>query len=562
MFSNLKLIFQSFNRKERFVFVVSFAILLISFITRVSLAIAENSKLVPVAGGIYTEGVIGQPTALNPIISSNQVDQDINELLYAHLADLLENYDISKDGRTYNLKIKKDLLWSDGQPLTSDDVVFTIKTVEDPSALSIYGDSWEGVLAERLSELQVRLSLPTPYSFFMKNIKSLPIVPKHIFGNIPVNNLALSNYNLEPVASGPYQVKNFSKKKDGFITEYHLVPNKNYSGAGPFIQNFYFKFFENEKELIENLASRKINGFGSMLPNLSFLNIGKTIATTIPMSRYYALFYNLQINPMLKEKNFRYALNYAIDKEKINKDVFGNSATMIASPLFNMAENPISAPLSFTTSTIAMEKNIGTRDITEFNYDLEKAKTYFEKIKLSDRENIELNIVVPEVDFLKNIAEIVKKSWLELGLSKINIIPLNSEDIVNNVFKSRNYEIALFGNILENPNDLFPFWHSSQRFYPGLNLSLYQNSKVDVLIENVRQNVKNGDTIENLNLLAKTITGDAPADFLFTLPYTYIHSNNLNGFAFDSSSTDAISNPSERFKNINQWYAVKARVLK
>jgi len=538
MFSNFKLIFQSFTLKERFVFLASFSVLIISFIARTSFAIAENSKLVPVAGGIYTEGIVGQPVSLNPIISYNQTDQDISALLYARLSDLLESYDIGKDDRSYNLKIKEDLLWSDNHPLTSDDIIFTIKTIQDINIASPFKTGWDGIIAERLSELQVRLNLPTPYSFLVKNISRLPIIPKHIFGNIPINNLKLSAYNFEPVVNGPYQVKEFLKRKDGFIAEYRLIPNKNYVGSSPFIKNFYFRFFENEKKLLESFASREINGFGSLFNLRSLSENNKTIIEKIPMSRYYALFYNQQINSLLKEKNLRYALNYAIPKDKIIVEIFQGQASLTESPLFNQ------------------DKNFG------FGYNLEKAKSYFEKIDAKKRENIELNIVVPEIDLLKNTAEIIKKSWLELGIAKVNILPLNAKDITDNIFKARNYEIVLFGNILENKEDVFPFWHSSQKFYPGLNFALYQNSKADTLMENIRQNLSGEESTENLNLLQKTIAEDAPAAFLFTLPYFYAHSKNLGGFAFNSSSSDFISNPNERFKNINQWYTVKARVLK
>lgn len=508
-------------------------------VTRLVLAVSENSAFIPVSGGAYKEGEVGQPIAVNPLISQNQPDLDVSALVYAKLSDLITTYDESKDGRVYTLKLKEGMKWSDNEPLASDDVIFTIQTIQDPDARSPLAKNWQGVVAERVSELQVKLNLPAPYAFFADNIDNLLVLPKHIFGTIPPANLTLSEYNLEPVASGPYRFENLIKRKDGFITDYVLTTNQNFPGAAPYIKDFYFKFFSSTDDLLNALKLRQINGYGSLtllptvLDGLSNLKI-----ENIPMPRYYAIFMNQNVNPSLKNAGLRQALLEAVDKDEINKAIFGGAASVIQSPFF-------------TTSTTAASSS------ADFNLaDAQKLIGNFKK-----NNKLTLNLVVPQIDFLQKTADLIKKDWLAAGVDEVDVTALTPDDLMNNVLKARNYELLLFGNALENPMDLFPFWHSSGRFYPGLNLAIYQNSKVDNYLEAVRETTDPSRAQTYLQNAVNLILADNPAIFLFSLPYTYVHTSNLSGFAFANGDQFLIT-PADRFQNVNQWSVAKARILK
>ncbi len=507
---------------------------ILSSVTRIAVALEENTEFVGVEGGSYFEGVVGQPTALNPLISTNPVDEDINKLIYSNLLDLLSDYEVSENGKVYALKLKTDLKWSDNGPLTSDDVIFTLKTIQDPETRSPLAPNWRGVIVERVSELQIKLTLPVLYSFFTRNVSELLIVPKHVFGGIPSSNLRLSKYNLEPISSGPYRFKNVSIRKDGFITEYELAINENYAGKKPFIKDFNFKFFGSEKDLLQAFALRKINGFGNLSPfDSEKYESQNVVVHKVPMPRYYAIFINQNVNPALKNKELRYALDIAIDKFAL-LEVVRDLPQIIESPLFGRDGNPAES---------------------ENNYNFEEAKKIFE----STNVKLELNLIVPQIDFLVRSAEFVKDAWLKAGADKVNIIALNPEDLSSNVIKSRNYETLLFGNALEVPSDLFPFWHSSGRFYPGLNLSLYENSKADTFFEKVRQTENENERESFAGEAARLIKEGGAAIFLYTLPYTYIHTKNLEGFSLKDGF---LSSPNDRFENVEDWSILRVRVFK
>ena len=117
--------------------------------------------------------------------------------------------------------------------------------------------------------------------------------------------------------------------------------------------------------------------------------------------------------------------------------------------------------------------------------------------------------------------------------------------------------MIIFGNILRKDPDIFSFWHSSEKFYPGLNLSLYDNKKVDALLESIRKNLDENSRKGQLSQLEKLISDDQPAIFLYSPAYLYVAPKDFGGF-----EEKTINMPSNRFQNVNQWYLKTTRVFK
>lgn len=532
-----KRIGSQFTPKERVLFLAACGIFLVSAITLAAITIREKSVLIPVEGGTYIEGMVGQPIMVNPAVSANPVDEDLSALIYSRLSSLLEiPPEATPDGRIYTLKLKEGLVWDDNEPLTADDVIFTLKTIQDPETQSPLQKSWQGVILERVSQIQVKLTLPTPYAFLLANIEQVQIIPKHIFGAIPIANLRLSSYNLQPVGNGPYRFLDFSKRKDGFITNYRLTRNERYQGDRPFISAFEFRFYEDATTLLSDFQSRRIQGFGNITP-LTNASFAHSVTEAFPMPRYYSIFFNPVTNSALKDKQIRLALAYAIDKKRIAREVLGDESRTIDTPFF---------PELSTPETPAPDLSAYTPD-----YSPDRAKQIFSSIK----DGLTLNLTVPNVDFLKHAAEIIKENWLHAGVKDVTLTVLDSNDL-SDAIRPRNFEAILFGNVLDNPIDVFPFWHSSQRFYPGLNLSLYQSADADRYIEELRQSMDRAGDSARLMHIGTDILMDTPAIFLFTEPYLYTHTDRLEGV-----STHLLTSPADRFHDVTKWYITRARVL-
>lgn len=542
MFYLFPKIFKSLSQNERRVIISASVFFLISLFFIASSAYYQKTEEQPAFGGSYTEGVLGQPTFVNPLIANtSSADKDLIDIIFSSLDDLVENYQISEDNKTWTLTLKNNLVWSDSEPITADDIIYTIETIQNYTNNHPLYPTWRGIVIERLNENEIRFTLKTPYVFLIDNFKELKIAPQHIYGAIPASNFRLSRYNLEAIGSGPYKFESLQTRKDGFITDYQLTINEYYHDQPPYIKNLNFKFYNDETELIQAFNKRNIDGLGGLSQNIiNQIKVGhQTITANLP--RYYAIFFNPNTNEQLKNKNLRTALSLAVDKKGLIEKIFNNQAITIESPLppnINGYNPEINQSASYNLKQAA--KLLDNSGFTINN----------ENVRLK------LNIIVPDIPFLIETVNLIKNDWSKINV-ELNPIVLNLTDISNDVIRTRNYELLIFGNILKQNPDLFSFWHSSERFYPGRNLSLYNNPKVDNLLESIRQDFNNHSRNQKLNELQKLIKDEAPAIFLYSPNYLYVSHQDLKGYR-----SYFIATPADRFDQINQWHLKTTRVFK
>jgi len=166
-------IFAALTKKERITFVLASAGTIVSFVVVMGIVIAQTTKAVPAAGGEYTEGMLGQPEYINPVIASSQTDLDLVKMVYSSLPDISDSITPSPDLKTWDVRLKQGLTWQDGQQLTSDDVIFTVQSIQNPDADSPLSESWQGVAVNRVSELELQFTLTKPYAFFGDTLDNL-----------------------------------------------------------------------------------------------------------------------------------------------------------------------------------------------------------------------------------------------------------------------------------------------------------------------------------------------------------------------------------------------------
>ncbi len=552
MFQGPVLIFKTFNRLERLIFTASVLIFLAAGLFLTIQFITQKTVLVPVVGGEYTEGVVGQLSFINPVLAGGENDRDLVKLLFANLFDLAESYKTADDGKSWNVRLKENAFWHDGEKITSDDVIFTVKTIQNPDANSPLFNNWQGIVAERLSEREVKFILPISYAFFESVLKDFYPVPKHIFVDVPAANLKLSSYNFEPVGNGKFKFVSAEKQRSGFITDYRLERNENYVNQKPYLRRFNFKFFSDELKLIAAFNSGRISGFGAIDSlNLKNVKISHQVFNLI-MPRYYAVFFNASASRPLQDKNVRLALDYAVDKKDIINKVFAQRALSVEGPLVLGIEGFISPSNS--------KENFSFDDANKLldaaGWQRSGSGTR-EKTADKETQKLQFSLTAPDTYFLKETAKLLKENWAKIGVeTEIKIFPL--DEISQEIIKTRNYEMILFGNNLGRSPDLMSFWHSSERFYPGLNLSLYENKDVDILIEAIRKDLNEQRRNQKLREAQSRIVEDQPAIFLYSPDYFYIAQNRLKGF----NDVNFIAIPSDRFDNIEKWYIKTARVFK
>ncbi len=506
---------------------------------------------VPAKGGSFTEGIVGQPTFVNPLLSSgSDSDESAIELLFPRLGSLTEEYVTSPDRKTVSVKLKKDLAWDDGTPLTANDVVFTVETMQDILVRGSGAGAWYGVIAETTNDDEVRFTLREPSAFFESTVRALRVAPHHIFGAIPAANLRLSAYNLEPVGAGPWKFAGMKTERSGFITEMDFVPNPRYAGTEPFMTNFSLRFYPDEESAIAGFNAKEIDGFGGINPDEAKELLVEHRLASISLPRYYAVFFNPNTHPALKEKTVRQALAYAIDRKKIARDVFSDYAAAAEGPLAPQTEGYDAAALTAPDNAAEAAKTI--LNAAGWLVNPEDGIRY----KTIGKERIKLAFAVltPEIPNLLRTMEIVKKDWLAIGV-QADVTPMAVEDMQKGPLKTRNYEMAVFGNVLKGNPDVFAFWHSSQKFYPGLNLAMYDNKAVDAILAGISKAEKPDRA--QLTKLQQIIHDDAPAAFLINPNYIYALPTNLHGF-----NADGLVSPEDRLQDTAAWYVRTKRILR
>lgn len=332
-----KKLFSLLNKKELVLFFLFLFFFFSSFSFLFTSFYIKKTTAQPTKGGKIVLGEVGFPAFLNPIYSvASDVDDDITQLLFAGLMkyqdgkivpDLVERYEVLEEGRIFEFFLKENLFWSDGEKITADDVVFTVKTIQNPEVKSPLRSLWLGVEIEKTSERSFKFFLLNPSGLFLENC-TLKIIPKHVWERIPPENFYLSYLNLEPIVSGPYKIERFFRDKEGKIVALNLVENERYFGKKPFIPQISFSFFENEEKLIEAVKNGLVDGFSLTRP----LNFPRFRMINFKMPRYFAVFFNLQ-HPLFSKKEVREALNYATNKKEILEKVFFNQGSIVHSPL-------------------------------------------------------------------------------------------------------------------------------------------------------------------------------------------------------------------------------------
>ncbi len=530
------------------VFIAAFVLVLASSVGLVAFFIKEKTVVVPARGGNYTEGVLGQPTHINPVTASNEADKSLVRLLFSNLYDVSDKITVDKTGKNWNIRLKENIRWSDGEKLTSDDVIFTIQKIQDPDSGSPVSSSWQSIGVNRISELELEITLGSPYSFFSENLKQLYIIPKHLFAETPVANWRLSRYNLQPVGSGPYAFDSYETRGDGFITVYHLKTNKFYFATRPLITEFNLRFFSNAAEMINVFNSGQIDGFA--IDSGQAGDIKRPYeAHNFFFSSYYATFFNQGQNLALQDKKVRQALSIAVNRRELVNEILKGSGEIRLGPISaSLLQNSVDQTDDFSPET--------ANQILDNDGWLAGSSTVRQKTIKNSKINLELNLLVPQIFFLQKTAEKLQTYWAAIGV-KTNIVPLQTEDISGDIVKNREYQAILFGNMLNPPTDLFAFWHSSQRFYPGLNLSLYNNKQADNLITSINRSTDDSKRSSDIKDLHGMIAGDYPAAFLYSPYYVYFSIKDLQGI-----QAGLINEPAERFNGVADWYLKTARSLK
>ncbi len=520
---------------------------------------------VPAIAGSYTEGIIGTPHTINPLYASRDTDRDITRLIFSGLLtydgdghiekDLASQYEISRDGKTYTVILNKNITWHDRKPLDADDVLFTIRAIQNPQYKSPLRANWQGVGVEKLDQYTIRFTLRSPYAPFIENLTQ-GIIPRHLWERIAPDVAVLHELNIKPVGSGPYRASRSKQNDDGSFAWYEVSRNDSYYREGPYLKTIRLQFFASDAAMIQAWRKGDIDGF-SPVPAASVTGLPqeKISLLSIQMPRIFSLFFNQKKNPALQDEKVRRALAYAL-----NKNVLAHTATMGGGIVINTLLPQSGMHTPGKVSTYEYNPDMSRKLLAEagwntINQDGIREKKIRQKGKGSSSQPLRFTLVTSDWPELVRAAESIKAMAKDVGID-IVVAQKTFNDLQDMAIRPRNFELLLFGQVYGYEPDPFAFWHSSQIKDPGLNVALYASKKADKILEAARRESDKDIRAQKYEQFIELSSQDLPAIPLYTQLYLYLLPADMKGVA-----TTKISLPADRLNGVAAWYRKTKRVF-
>ncbi|NTW46499.1 MAG: peptide ABC transporter substrate-binding protein [Candidatus Moranbacteria bacterium] len=543
--------------RDRAVIVVLSVVLSGALAFWVGAAFSAVTREVPAHGGRYVEGVVGQPRYVNPVLSSvNAADEDLVSVVYEGLTGydrdgrivsrLAEKIDVSDDGMTYVVTIRDGAVWHDGEPVTAEDVAFTVETIKDPAYRSPIRQKWQGVDVEVRDARTVVFILKKAYFGFPDHL-TVGILPKHIWETVAPERFALADANLAPIGSGPYRFAGFQKDSEGNILSCELRAFPGYVGGEAHIDRITFSFYPDEDSMVEAYGRREIIGMSPLSAERGVaLSARKgTIVHDFSVPRVFSVFFNTTKSVPLAYSEVRQALSMATDREALVRDALSGRGTAATVPFLSFMEGDPSVP------SVAFDADAASRLLEEKGW-----KAGDDGIRHKGDDRLAFDLKVPDWPELRRTADLLREQWKALGVDvTVDVMPVS--ELNRDVIRPREYEALLYGEEMGVNPDFYSFWHSSEKNDPGLNLALFDDSDADDLLLKLREESDPGKRDELLGAFLGILSEKNPAVFLFSPDVSYVMSDGVKGV--DIRTVNGVSS---RFSTVRDWYMDTKRVFR
>ncbi len=516
-------------------------------------------KLAPAPGGTYTEGIVGMFTGANPLYATNAVDSAVSRLVFSGLmkydqhnrlvGDLAEGISTDDRGTRYEVKLKPNLRWQDGQPLTAADVLFTYQTIQNPDARSPLSSSWQGVKVEAKDEHTVVFTLPGQLGSFPYSLTN-GIVPKHLLQGVPTQQLRSARFNtVSPVGSGPFmwnalEVTGASQE----TREEHigLQPNTYFYDSVPKLDKFMVRTFRNESLVTKAFRRGELNAMAGLTKASADTKDQAGIQNlNIPLTGEVMVFFNTSMPPFT-DVTVRRALVQAVNVPE--------------------AISTLDYPVIRAKSPLLMSHPGYNKTITQLPYNLLEAQKALDQagwlrgpdgIRRKNGQPLTLTLQAQNVRDYAVLSKYLKSAWAGLGIH-VEVL-LQAEADIQGIVSRHDYQALLYGISLGPDPDVFAYWHSSQanRGSAWLNLSEYKSSAADQALGEGR--TRSDPTLRAVKYQAflNAWRQDAPALALYQPRFLYVVRGNL--FNFDPT---ALNSPIDRFDNVQNWMIREEKTVK
>ena len=462
-------------------------------------------------GGTLIVALLEEPSNLNPIYPSLSGISPVTAQLFVPLIAekpdgkvrpaLAESWIYSEDLKSITYTIAGNATWHDGKPITAEDVVFTVDQIlnsKNNSPLAQKLNYIESV--EAIGPKQVRFNLKQVYAGELQSTNIYPI-PKHILER--EGNLAGSDFNSNPVGSGPYKLKEWDKGK---LIE--LTANPDYFRGRAPVDRMVFYTPASIDELMAELREGNVDFAFDMPPGNNYDTLDSYNKVLSPGRSYTYIGWNLE---RFSDKKLRQAFSIAIDREKIISEVLDNYGQVVNGPI-----TPEHWAYNSNLKSIRQDKEGAVRLLEQLGYSKRRGLRYY--------QGLNLEILVEEGNALRRrVAESVIADLRDIGVNA-SIVSLSSLNFIDRLFK-KDFDAYIMGWEVEKEFNPFQIW-GSQGMY---NFVDYQNSTIDSLIVEALLSLDREKAKSAWYEFQEIIRDDLPYTFLYAPQKITLVKKNIEG---------------------------------
>lgn len=497
----------------------------------------ENEE--PVAGGTINISSV-EPGSLNPLLNNSKSYNEISKLIFQGLVEydknlkitpvLAQSWDFVDGSNKCVIKLKDNVLWSDGESFTADDVKFSLDTIKE-SKDSIYKSNLEHIYSYKVKDAStIEITFDQPYATAIDTL-SFPIIPRHIYK---------SNPNAVPVGTGMFKVLQYNKLKS-----MELIYNDKWIGElKPYIEKIHIVFINDVDAFSIAFQSKELDLLNTTSYDWEKYSEMKDVNAFKYSIMYYdfiGLNYN---NAIFQDKAVRKAMIQGINRKSIVDRYLLGNATVTDVPINPNSWFKDEDAEKYGYSRSEAQNLLKTAGFTDSNNDgiLER------KVEESVQELRFTLITNEENEFRRKAAEEVKKNLEEVGFGvEIKFIAF---DGVKAAIDSGEFDAVLTGYNLSNTQDLSFAFHSTQ-IESGSNFMSYSNSEIDVLLQQAYTAMDDNRRKEIYKDLQKSFREEVPCISLFFRDAALVVRDKIQG----EIRPDSV-NP---YRSIYQWFIPESK---
>ncbi len=463
-------------------------------------------------GGTLIDATIGEPSGLIAMVAGESAAAAISSNIFNKLlkydknldieGELAESWQVSADQKTITFKLKPNLKWADGKPLTSEDVLWTWQAVIDEKTGSPYASDYQLVKkAETPDSLTFSVTYEQAYAPALDSWSGLQILPKHLLQGQDLHTTAFAR---NPVGSSYYQL-------DSWTHGENIKLSRNASSVlGPaqidklvtrIIPDSSAQFLELMADNIDSMSLDPIK-YARIIPARPELKQKLALYKELG-SGYTYMGFNLKHKPF-DDVRVRHAINYAIDKQEIIDGVYLGLGIDIASPYKpgTRWSNPILKSYAYDPKKArALLKEAGFVDADGDGFLERDGKPFsFEIITNQNKER-------------EKTAVLIQRRLKDVGID-VQIRAIEWASFISRFIKTGDFDVVVLGWGLGLDPDQFNIWHSSQQAPGQFNFIGYNSPTVDKLLEQGRLELNPDKRMKIYHEFAKVLLEDSPIVYL------------------------------------------------